>query len=111
MDEHVRPVHLALFGIVVIEPSALQLRPETDDGMHPFRQREIAFEPDAVAEGLEVAAVAERRTGSRTDRNFPVVPESVGNEARETRLLGGVLCPCGRGEGRDQEGKINFLHN
>lgn len=71
--------------------------------MHPLGEREVALEPDPVAQRLEVRAVAERRSGARSERNFPVIPEPIGNESRETRLLRRVLRPRGRGKGRDQK--------
>ena len=111
MREHIGPGLLGVERIVVVEPAALQLRADTGHGMHPFQQREVALESDAVAELTVVRAVRKGRAGSGSDRDFPVVPESVGNEAGPARPLRGFLRPGGGYERQEQDRRIDFFHN
>ena len=103
MSEHVRPRHLADLGIEVVEPSALQLSADTRDRVHPFRQRQVALEPEAVAAGATIAAVGKGSPGSETGRNLPVIPESVRNESGNTRLFRRSFSEGGRGKSHEQE--------
>ena len=66
--------------------------------MEPFGKAEVGLEVNTVAETPLVGTVGKGRTGTASQRNFPVIPETVRHETGEARFFGRVLRPHRRSQ-------------
>lgn len=91
MHEQIGPFRLAQHIVEIGELAALQLKAHTGHRMEPFGKAEVGLEVNTVAETPLVGTVGKGRTGTASQRNFPVIPETVRHETGEARFLG-VSC-------------------